>query len=86
MKLPGISAIEKDVVTSGEIYLTNLTVTYDTNDKQCLISLHRNGYELKRFKLSVEEYKALKSHSYDIFLMYERFDGYRECEEGSWGL
>ena len=86
MKLPGTAAIEKNPVANGEIFLSNFTIEYDINEKRCIITLSRNGYELKRFMLSLVEYQALKTHSYEILMMFERFDSNRECEESGWGL
>lgn len=85
MKLPGLSTIDKENVAIGEIFLENLTVSYDLNDKRCLLTLSRNGYELKRFSLSLFEYKALKTLSYELTMMYERFEG-MDCEECDNGL
>lgn len=83
MKLPGISAVEKEDPIVGEIFLENLTLSYALNDNRCLITLSRNGYELKRFMLTLDEYKSLKSYSYEITLMYERFQN-TDCDECKW--
>lgn len=78
MRLPGITDSE-DQTNTGDIFLDSLTVKYDLNDKKCSITLSRNGFELKRFALTIEEYKAFKSHTYEVAMMFERFNDTEGC-------
>lgn len=83
MKLPGVTTIDDVINSTGDIFLSNMTVHYDLNDHRCLLTLIRDGNELKKFSLSLEEYKALKQFSYEVTMMYERFDE-TDCEECTW--